>query len=168
MLSQWEALSPSPVLTWKPIWDGCSSQNRPALYDEPPSLHWNWMNKMLSLPCRTSTVGPGAHSGGTRTRKVEAAECFWSFQSDQQGSMCWQPVTIRNTGHFYGSGLEKNWFSGWRDGSAVKSTDWLFRRSRVQIPATTWWLTTIHNEIWCPLLGCLKTATVYLHIIINK
>jgi hypothetical protein len=31
-----------------------------------------------------------------------------------------------------------------------------------------WWLTTIHNEIGCPLLVCLKTATVYLHIIINK
>jgi hypothetical protein len=49
-----------------------------------------------------------------------------------------------------------------------KSTRLLFRRSRVQIPATTWWLTTICNEIWCPLLVCLKTATVYLHIIINK
>jgi hypothetical protein len=36
---------------------------------------------------------------------------------------------------------------GWRDGSAVKSTRLLFRRSRVQIPATTWWLTTIRNEI---------------------
>ena len=31
--------------------------------------------------------------------------------------------------------------------------------------ATTWWLTTIPNEIWLPLLECLKTATVYLHII---
>jgi hypothetical protein len=48
-----------------------------------------------------------------------------------------------------------------------KSTRLLFRRSGVQIPATTWWLTTIRNEIWCLLLGCLKTATVYLHII-NK
>jgi hypothetical protein len=44
----------------------------------------------------------------------------------------------------------------------------LFRRSWVQIPAITWWLTTIHNEIWCPLLVCLKTATMYLYIIINK
>jgi hypothetical protein len=41
------------------------------------------------------------------------------------------------------------------------------QRSWIQIPATTWWLTTICNEIWCPLLGCLKTATVHLHII-NK
>jgi hypothetical protein len=32
-------------------------------------------------------------------------------------------------------------------------------------PTTTWWLTTISNEIWRPLLECLKTATVYLHII---
>jgi hypothetical protein len=56
---------------------------------------------------------------------------------------------------------------GWWDGSVGKSTRLLFWRSRVQIPATTWWLTTIPNEIWCPLLECLKTATVYLHII-NK
>jgi hypothetical protein len=56
---------------------------------------------------------------------------------------------------------------GWWDGSVGKSTRLLFRRSKVQIPATTWWLTTTRNEIWCPLLECLKTATVYLHII-NK
>jgi hypothetical protein len=54
---------------------------------------------------------------------------------------------------------------GWWDGSVGKSTRLLFRRSGVQIPATTWWLTTICNEIWLPLLECLKTATVYLHII---
>ena len=35
------------------------------------------------------------------------------------------------------------------------------------IPSNTWWLTTICNEICFPLLECLKTATVYLHII-NK
>jgi len=29
------------------------------------------------------------------------------------------------------------------------------------IPATTWWLTTICNGIWCPLLVCLKIVTVY-------
>jgi hypothetical protein len=57
---------------------------------------------------------------------------------------------------------------GWWDGSVGKSTRLLLLwRSGVQIPATTWWLTTIHNEIWLPLLECLKTATVYLHII-NK
>jgi hypothetical protein len=28
-----------------------------------------------------------------------------------------------------------------------KSTRLLFQRSGVQIPATTWWLTTIRNEI---------------------
>jgi hypothetical protein len=54
---------------------------------------------------------------------------------------------------------------GWWDGSVGKSTRLLFWRSGVQIPATTWRLTTIHNEIWRPLLECLKTATVYLHII---
>jgi len=33
------------------------------------------------------------------------------------------------------------------------------------IPSNTWWLTTICNEIRCPLLVCLKTATMYLYII---
>ena len=56
---------------------------------------------------------------------------------------------------------------GWWDGSVGKSTRLFFRRSGVQIPATTWWLTTIWNKIWLPLLECLKTATVYLNII-NK
>jgi hypothetical protein len=55
---------------------------------------------------------------------------------------------------------------GWRDGLAVKSK-MFFQKSWVQIPVTTWWLTAICNEIWCPLLVCLKIATVYLHII-NK
>jgi hypothetical protein len=58
---------------------------------------------------------------------------------------------------------------GWWDGSVGKSTRLLFQRSRVQIPATTWSLTTIRNKIWLPLLVCLKTARVYLQIIIiNK
>jgi hypothetical protein len=58
--------------------------------------------------------------------------------------------------------------SGWRDGSAGKSTHWLFfRRSWVQISATTWWFTTTCNEIWSLLLALLKTASVYL-LIINK
>jgi hypothetical protein len=57
------------------------------------------------------------------------------------------------------SNLER-WFSG--------QEHWLlFQRSWVQIPATTWWLTTICNEIRWPLLVRLNKATVYLHII-NK
>jgi hypothetical protein len=44
----------------------------------------------------------------------------------------------------------------------------LFRRFWVQIPATTWRFTTTCNEIWHPLLVHLKTAVVYLDIIINK
>jgi hypothetical protein len=57
---------------------------------------------------------------------------------------------------------------GWRDISVVKGTGCSFWRSWVQIPATKWWLPTICNEIWGPLLGCQKTVTVYLHIIINR
>jgi hypothetical protein len=51
-------------------------------------------------------------------------------------------------------GLER-WLSSWEH--------WLlFLRSWVQIPGSTWWLTTICNEIRCPLLVCLKTATSVL------
>jgi hypothetical protein len=53
----------------------------------------------------------------------------------------------------------KNPKRGWWDGSVSKSTDLFFRRSRVQIPATTWWLTTTRS---------LKTATVYIFIMISK
>ena len=62
---------------------------------------------------------------------------------------------------------QKNIYRGWWDGSVGKSTQLLFLRSGIQITATTWWLTTIHNEIWLPLLECLRTATVYSHVI-NK
>jgi hypothetical protein len=34
---------------------------------------------------------------------------------------------------------------GWRDGSAVKSTDCSSRGP--EFPVTTWWLTTTYNEI---------------------
>jgi hypothetical protein len=57
---------------------------------------------------------------------------------------------------------------GWRDGSVVKRTDCSSRGPEFKSPATTWWLTTICNGIRCPLLVCLKVATVYLNIIINK
>jgi hypothetical protein len=42
---------------------------------------------------------------------------------------------------------------GWWDGSVGKSTRLLFRRSGVQIPATTWWLTTIRSRYLTPSSG---------------
>jgi hypothetical protein len=62
-----------------------------------------------------------------------------------------QTVHVRNKLQ----GLER-WLSGYEH--------WLlFQRSWVQFPATTWWLTTICNVLWCPLLVCLKTLTMYSH-----
>jgi hypothetical protein len=57
--------------------------------------------------------------------------------------------------------LPKNTFRSWRDDWVVEEHWLLFQRSWVQIPATTWWLTTICNGIRSPLLVCLKMATVY-------
>jgi hypothetical protein len=58
--------------------------------------------------------------------------------------------------HFHHKNL-RVW--GWREGSVVKSTDCSSRGP--EFPATTWWLTTTCNGIQCPLLVCLKTATMY-------
>jgi len=76
-------------------------------------------------------------------------------------AQCWSPGTHTPASQDSGS-------LGWRDGSAVKSTRLLFQRSWVQFPATTWWLTTICKEIWCPLLMYLKTAAVYLYMSKSK
>jgi hypothetical protein len=43
---------------------------------------------------------------------------------------------------------------------AREMAQWLRALTALQFPATTWWLTTICNGIQCPLLVCLKTATV--------
>jgi hypothetical protein len=43
----------------------------------------------------------------------------------------------------------------------------LFQKSWLQFPATTWRLTTTCNRIQCPLLVCLKRATVYSYTL-NK
>jgi hypothetical protein len=55
----------------------------------------------------------------------------------------------------------------WRDGSVVKSTDCPSKRSWVQFPVTPWWLTTVCNGIWYPLLACLKTTMVYSYTLKN-
>jgi hypothetical protein len=72
-----------------------------------------------------------------------------------EGETPWNWFHFSNLGYYHGL---RNLIKGWRDGSTVKSTRLLFLRSRVQFPATTWWLTTICNGIWCPLLVCLRTA----------
>ena len=55
---------------------------------------------------------------------------------------------------------------GWWDGSVGKSTRLLFRRSGVQIPATTWWLTTIRSRNLTPSSGVSEDS--YSVLIINK
>jgi hypothetical protein len=40
------------------------------------------------------------------------------------------------------------------------------KRSCVQLPTATWWLTTICNWVQCSLLVYLKTVRVYSHIYI--
>jgi hypothetical protein len=105
----------------------------------------------------------------------DASLCFVDIKLTRTGHVAW---TLTPFGRLVGdscAAVQATLYTathhsirkGWWDGSVGKSTRLLFQRSGVQIPATTWWLTTIRNKIWCPLLVCLKTATVYLHII-NK
>ena len=105
------------------------------------------------------------------TVSFDTSSMCLNFYSDlsHNGNQIWNSLVFQMSGRqgfgFFvilkkGTGLVR-WLRGqehWR----------LSRRSWVQIPATTWWLTTIHNEIWHPLLVCLKTTTEYLDIIINK
>jgi hypothetical protein len=79
------------------------------------------------------------------------------------GSYLWRvrglPFTGANKGAYdalgendrMGFGVKKWSFRAGEMAQWVRAPDCssrlLFRRSRVQIPATTWWLTTIHNEI---------------------
>jgi hypothetical protein len=49
----------------------------------------------------------------------------------------------------------------WRDGSVVKSTDCSSEGPEFKSQQPHGGFTTILNKIWCPILECLKTATVY-------
>ena len=57
---------------------------------------------------------------------------------------------------------------GWRDGSAVKSTDGSSEGPEFKSQQPHGGSQPSVNEICRPLLVCLKTATVYLDIVINK
>jgi hypothetical protein len=50
----------------------------------------------------------------------------------------------------------------------MRGSEMVFQRPRVQIPATTWWLTTICYGIGCLFLVWLKTARIYIYIYIYK
>lgn len=61
-------------------------------------------------------------------------------------------AALRNWTHLAGMKVSqhKNWrWMGWRDDSEVKRTHCCSRGSKFKT-ATTWWLTPIYNEIWCP------------------
>jgi hypothetical protein len=108
-----------------------------------------------------------AHVSDLSTCDAKAEESWVQGQSEGQS---WTDhlkkqsprISLESEWVAYGRRQLKDMGRGWWDGSVGRSTRLLFRRSGVQIPATTWWLTTMRNEIWLPLLECLRTATVYL------
>jgi hypothetical protein len=69
--------------------------------------------------------------------------------------------------NFMTSSSSINLEQGWKDGSAVKRTDCSSTRPKFNSQQPQWWLTTICNGIWCPLLVCLKIATGYSYTV-NK
>jgi hypothetical protein len=112
-------------------------------------------------------VSPGLTASSWHPWGEQAFENLtWALSGKEMTSVsppAWT-FSVRSPGE---NALVRRATRGWWYGSVGKSTRLLFQRSGVQIPATTWWLTTIRNEVWLPFLECLKTATVYLHII-NK
>ena len=76
----------------------------------------------------------------------------WPVVMVHSDRICWR----RQEDHKFEASL--GYTLDWRNDSVVKQQWLLFQRSWVQLPATTWCL--ICNGIWCPILVCLKTATV--------
>jgi hypothetical protein len=73
---------------------------------------------------------------------------FWGFERRPHALLlsCFPSSVFLHLFHYKKiQGLER-----WR---SSKEHRLLFQRSWVQFPATTWWLTTICNGIWCPLSG---------------
>jgi hypothetical protein len=99
-------------------------------------------NKQTKRQIRSlEELGVVAHAFNPSTRETEAG----GFLSSR-----WvpgQPELHRETLS------QKTKKGGWQNGSVGKSTDLFFRRSWVQIPATSWWLTTICNGDPMPSSG---------------
>ena len=57
--------------------------------------------------------------------------------------------------------------SSWKVGSENKGTGCSFKNTD-QFPATTQWLTTTYNNIWCPLPACMHTYWNSIVYIIGK
>jgi hypothetical protein len=134
-----------------------SSQERDAFNLEAAQVPW----ECVISPVYRGRGGKGDHSS-------EGIASLWAADKGQLETWWpWQPTVLYLTPywtlprHFTAIRVCHRGLVSWLSGEE----HWLlFQRSWVQIPATTWWLTTIRNETWCPLLVCLKTATVYLHI----
>jgi hypothetical protein len=80
-----------------------------------------------------------------KKKKTESKECL-------QKSLVSVVAIDRELGLKALMGIQgcKNSKWGWRDGSAVKSTDCSSTGSEFNSQPTTWWLTTICNGIQCP------------------
>ena len=105
----------------------------------------------------SKSYGPSSTSG-THTR-MEGENLFHKVVYDFHEHTVAQPHPIL---YIHSYRFKRVTAGGWGDGSAVKSTD-----CSSEGPEFKFQQPTICNEIGCPLLVCLKTATVYLHII-NK
>jgi len=137
------------------------SSSSHKLFSHPSFLLVQWQASFYFVPAYTCVMTPPTISKavhrGTNARVFPVDSHLFSQNITcllQQNIL--SPVSASEKHHM---GLER-WLSS-------KEHRLLFRRFSVQFPATTWWLTTICSEIWCPLLMCLKTATVYLYRI-NK
>ena len=103
----------------------------------------NELNLISCHRCKTVSKSTNQITQGTKY-----------IQSVREGSQSCHFIYKRPTKYHSGS-LWKLW--------RMRKRKNITQRSWVQFPATTRWFVTIFNGIWCPLLVCLKAATVYSH-----
>ena len=141
----------------------------------PPAVQNTWLDLEGRIDVRYKLRQPTLRRQYIQVQ-VESIS-WWMHKSPLQD--LWGPkwpahMANLNTGHFllllfwvHTEDIFKELSWGWRAGSAVKNTERSSEGSEFKSQQPLGWFTTIHNKIWHLLLECLKTATVYLHII-NK
>jgi hypothetical protein len=84
-----------------------------------------------------------------------------------EATTLWDTMKSFLRGKLIALSASKKKLEGWRNGSVVKSTDCSSKGPELKSQQSHGGSQLSITKICCPLLECLKTATVYTHII-NK
>ena len=121
-----------------------------------------WANWIVEVCSQNNRLNHGNKRGELHYPGLSHGKIFWPLARTAQG---WK----QRAESFYILNFSLFQRICWAGGMAQRVTA-LTALLKVlsSNPTPTWWLTTTCNKIWRPLLVCLKTATVYLCILINK